>query len=117
MAPTPSVEEEPIARISSFPPVATRGASAASFWFGETQPAYKLPIPDIGPRYEVVLYEANRIDDQVTFTLEASKKLTGIPRPFLRQVLEGIVRQAKARKVAVVDPEFLALLNQGQGRG
>lgn len=92
-----------------------RGAS--SFWFGETQPAYKLPIPDIGPRYEVVLYEANRIDDQVTFTLEASKKLTGIPRPFLRQVLEGIVRQAKARKVAVVDPEFLALLNQGQGRG
>jgi flavin reductase (DIM6/NTAB) family NADH-FMN oxidoreductase RutF len=90
-----------------------RGAS--TFWFGETQPAYKLPIPDLGAKHEVVHYEANRIDDAVRFTLDASKSLTGIPRAFLRQVLEGIVRQAKARGVAEVTPEFLAALNRERG--
>ncbi len=87
----------------------------ATFWFGETQPAYKLPIPDLGARHEVVHYEANRIDDVVRFTLDASKQLTGIPRPFLRQVLEGIVWQAKARGVTEIDPEFLAALNKKSG--
>lgn len=83
-----------------------------TFWFGETEPAYKLPIPDLGARHEVVHYEANRIDDAVRFTLDASKQLTGIPRAFLRQVLEGIVRQAKARGVLEIGPEFLAILNK-----
>jgi flavin reductase (DIM6/NTAB) family NADH-FMN oxidoreductase RutF len=87
----------------------------ATFWFGETQPAYKLPIPDIGPRHEVVHYEANRLDDTVRFTLDASKQLTGIPRPFMRQVLQGIVRQAKARGVVEITPEFLAALNKERG--
>ena len=87
----------------------------ATFWFAETQPAYKLPIPDLGARHEVVHYEANRIDDVVRFTLDASKTLTGIPRPFLRQVLEGIVWQAKKRGVTEVDPEFLASLNKKSG--
>jgi flavin reductase (DIM6/NTAB) family NADH-FMN oxidoreductase RutF len=92
-----------------------RGAS--TFWFGETQPAYKLPIPDLGAKHEVVLYEANRIDDAVQFTKAASEALTGIPRAFLRNVLEGIVRQAKARGVALVTPEFLAALNKERGQG
>ncbi len=86
-----------------------------SFWFGATQPAYKLPIPDKGPKHEVVHYEANRIDPDVRFTLEASKQLTGIPRAFLRQVLVGIVRQAKARGVTEVDAAFVAALNQKRG--
>jgi flavin reductase (DIM6/NTAB) family NADH-FMN oxidoreductase RutF len=90
-----------------------RGAS--TFWFGETQPAYKLPLPDLGAKHEVVLYEANRIDDAVQFTVEASQQLTGIPRVFLRQVLEGIVRQAKARGVALVTAEFLIALNKERG--
>ncbi|MEQ1800913.1 MAG: hypothetical protein ABL989_03255 [Gammaproteobacteria bacterium] len=84
----------------------------ATFWFGEAEPAYKLPIPDLGARHEVVHYEANRIDEVVRFTLDASKQLTGIPRPFLRQVLEGIVRQARARGVTEISPEFLELLNK-----
>ena len=87
----------------------------ATFWFGEAQPAYKLPIPDLGMRQEVVHYEANRLDDVVRFTMDASKNLTGIPRPFLRQVLEGIVKQAKARGVTEVTPEFLAALNKKSG--
>lgn len=90
-----------------------RGAS--TFWFGEAQPAYKLPIPELGAGHEVVHYEANRIDEAVSFTLEASRQLTGIPRAFLRNVLEGIVRQARARGIAEVTPEFLAALNRERG--
>ena len=84
----------------------------ATFWFGEAQPAYKLPIPDMGPNYEIIHYEANRIDDDVKFTWGASKQLTGIPNAFLQNVLGGIVKQAKARGITEVDEDFVLLLNK-----
>jgi len=87
-----------------------RGAS--TFWFGETQPAYKLPIPDKGPQHEVVMYEANRLDDVVRFTEDACKQLTGIPRAFLRQALQGIVDEAKRRNVTEIDLQFVRQLNE-----
>ena len=37
------------------------------------------------------MYEANRIDEGVQFTPDACEQLTGIPKAFLRQALEGIV--------------------------
>jgi len=92
-----------------------RGGS--KFWFAEPKRAFWLPVPtDKGPKYEVVHYEANRIDDEVRFTLEASKELTGIPRPFLRVALKGIVKEAKARGVATVDRDFVLLLNKERER-
>lgn len=87
-----------------------RGGS--TFWFGEVQPAYKLPIPDMGPNHELVHYEANRLDDEVRFTWEACKQLTGIPNAFLQNVLTGIVKQAKARGVTNVDEDFIVALNK-----
>jgi flavin reductase (DIM6/NTAB) family NADH-FMN oxidoreductase RutF len=84
----------------------------ATFWFGEVQPAYKLPIPDMGPNHELVHYEANRIDDEVKFTWGASKMLSGIPNAFLQNVLGGIVKQAKLRGVTEVNEEFMELLNK-----
>jgi len=86
-----------------------RGAN--TFWFGAPQPAYKLPIPDKGPRHEVVMYEANRLDDEVCFTEEACKQLSGIPRAFLRQALQGIVAEAKRHGVIEVNLEFVSALN------
>lgn len=86
-----------------------RGAS--KFWFGERQEPYWLPIPDLGPRSEVVIYEANRLDPEVKFTNEACEQLTGIPRAFLRQALQGIVAEAKKRGVAEIDLEFVQKLN------
>jgi flavin reductase (DIM6/NTAB) family NADH-FMN oxidoreductase RutF len=83
-----------------------------TFWFGEPQQAYKLPIPDMGANHELVHYEANRLDDDVRFTMEACKQLTGIPNNFVRTVLEGIVRQAKARGVTEVDAGFVLALNK-----
>ena len=86
-----------------------RGGS--KFWFGEVQPAYALPIPDLGPKHEVVMYEANRLDDEVSFTLDACKQLTGIPQAFLKQALQGIAGEAKKRGISTVDLEFVQKLN------
>ncbi len=87
-----------------------RGGS--TFWFGQVQPAYKLPIPDMGPNHEIIHYEANRLDDEVRFTWGACKQLTGIPNAFLQNVLGGIVKQAKARGVTEVDKDFVLMLNK-----
>ena len=92
-----------------------RGGS--TFWFGEVKPAYKLPIPDMGPNHELVHYEANRLDDEVRFTWGACKQLTGIPNAFLQNVLGGIVKQAKARGVTEVDEDFVIALNKERENG
>ncbi|TFG84483.1 MAG: hypothetical protein E4H19_10145 [Chromatiales bacterium] len=85
----------------------------AKFWFAEPKPAFWLPIPaDKGPKYEAVHYEANRIDDEIKFTLDASKELTGIPALFLRTALKGIVKEAKERGVTTIDRDFILLLNK-----
>ena len=86
-----------------------RGAS--KFWFGERKEPYWLPIPDLGPKHEVVMYEANRLDDEVRFTLDACKQLTGIPRAFLTQALQGIVNQAKKDGITNIDLNYVQKLN------
>ena len=86
-----------------------RGAS--KFWFGKREEPYALPIPNLGPDDEVVMYEANRLDDDVRFTREACQQLTGIPRAFLTQALKGIVGVAKKQGVTTVDLEFVQKLN------
>jgi len=66
----------------------------------------------MGANHELVHYEANRLDDEVRFTMDACKQLTGIPNNFVRTVLQGIVRQAKARGVTEVDADFVLALNK-----
>ncbi len=87
-----------------------RGAS--TFWFGDVNPAYKLPIPDKGAKDDVVYYEANRLDDEVKFTREACKELTGIPPTFLRQALMGILGVAKEQGLTKIDRDFVVELNK-----
>ena len=65
----------------------------------------------MGANHDLVHYEANRLDDEIRFTMDACKQLTGIPNAFVRNVLEGIVKQAKARGVTEVDEEFMKVLN------
>lgn len=87
-----------------------------TFWFGEPKPAYKLPIPDMGANHELIHYEANRLDDEIRFSMEACKQLTGIPNAFVRNVLTGIVKQAKERGIKDVDEAFIVELNKEQQR-
>ena len=85
---------------------------AQKFWFGERNDPYWLPIPTgLGPQVEVVMYEANRLDDDVRFTEEACEQLTGIPKAFLTQALQGIIAVAKKDGVTNVDLDYVLKLN------
>ncbi len=51
------------------------------FWFAKHGKAFKIPVPsDRGLKVEAVLYEANGLDDNVTFSREACEELTSIPK-------------------------------------
>lgn len=79
-----------------------------SFWFAQVRRPFRLSTPtDRGPKEEAILYEANRIDPEVRFTREACAALTGIPRPFVKTALRGIVKQAKEAGRTEVDLEFV----------
>lgn len=58
-----------------------------------------------------ILDDANALDPDVTFTAAAAAELTGVPRPFLKKALKGIVRRAKAEGVAEVDGAFVQRAN------
>jgi len=87
------------------------------FWFAETKPAFALKVPNKGPKVEVVLYEANRIDEHVRFTREACEKLTGIPKAFLKLALNGIVKEAKKAGITEIDAAFVDKINEARKRG
>ena len=79
------------------------------FFFCEHERPFAVPVPtDIGPPHQTIFYEANRIDPAVRFDEDACKRLTAIPKPFLRMALRGIVAEAKAAGVELVDEAFLA---------
>jgi flavin reductase (DIM6/NTAB) family NADH-FMN oxidoreductase RutF len=79
-----------------------------SFWFAQVRRPFRISTPtDRGPKEEAILYEANRIDPEVRFTREACAALTGIPRPFVKTALRGIVKQAKEAGLAEVDLAFV----------
>ncbi|MFT4974496.1 MAG: hypothetical protein ACI8S6_000379 [Myxococcota bacterium] len=83
------------------------------FFFAEHKKPFAVPVPtDIGPPHQTIFYEANRIDPEVRFTEEACKALTTIPRPFLRMALKGIVAEARASGVSVVDAAFIDEVNR-----
>ena len=82
------------------------------FWFAELKKPFWLTTPtDKGPKEEAILYEANRIDPDVSFTRDACKAMTGIPRPFVKAALKSIVKQAKEQGVDVVDVAFVEKVN------
>lgn len=86
------------------------------FWFTEHRRPFALPVPNKGPKVEVVLYEANRIDEEVRFTREACEKLTGIPKTFLKMALKGIVQRAKADGITLIDVDFVEKINEERKR-
>ena len=85
------------------------------FWFAKPGRAFWLPVPtDRGSKHDAIMYEANRLDDQVQFTADACQELTGVPRAFLTTVLKGIARQAKEQGVTTVDRDFVARINRAR---
>lgn len=88
------------------------------FFFCEHQRPFAVPVPTgIGPPHQTIFYEANRIDPAVRFTEDACKPLTAIPKPFLRMALRGIVAEAKAAGVELVDASFIDQVNRRRKGG
>jgi flavin reductase (DIM6/NTAB) family NADH-FMN oxidoreductase RutF len=82
------------------------------FWFAEHAKPFSIPLPTVeGMESQAVFYTANRINSDVTFTREACEKLTGIPGPFMKEALQGIVDRALADSVSEVDEEYLEKIN------
>ena len=94
-------------------PIAFGFRDGAKFWFAEHKKPFWFPTPtDKGPKEESVLYEANRLDTEVEFTRDACKQLTGVPKPFIKTVLKGIIKQAKTDGVSVVDRDYVVKINE-----
>ncbi len=62
-------------------------------------------------KQQSILDDANALDSSVTFTPSAAAVLTGVPRPFLKKALRGIVKKAKAEGVTEVDAAFVERAN------
>jgi flavin reductase (DIM6/NTAB) family NADH-FMN oxidoreductase RutF len=78
------------------------------FWFAEHAEPFSVPLPKVqGLEGQGIFYLANRLDDAVRFTREACEQLTGIPKPFVKEALLGIIAAARAAGVTEVDPGFL----------
>ena len=95
-------------------PLAYGFRDGAKFWFAEHKKPFWFPTPtDKGPKEESVLYEANRLDpDHVQFTRDACKELTGVPKPFIKTVLKGIIKRAKEDGVELVDVDYVKKINE-----
>lgn len=88
------------------------------FWFAKVRKPFWIDTPtDRGPKEEAILYEANRIDPDVRFTREACQQLTGVPRPFLKIALKGIVKKAKERGLTEVDVDFVREVDEQRRAG
>ncbi len=82
------------------------------FWFSEHNAPFDVPLPKVeGMEYQGVAYMGNRIDENVRFTEEACKKLTGIPLPFMQDALKEIVALAIADGVTEIDDDYLDKVN------
>jgi len=88
----------------------------ARFWFSEPSRRFWFPTPtNKGPKEESVYYEANRLNPEVRFTRDACKQLTGIPKPFLKTALKGIIKQAIEDGVSEIDVDYVKKLNEDRG--
>ena len=82
------------------------------FWFAEHHAPLSMSPPKVkGMEYQTVFYLANRIDTRVRVSEAACKKLTGIPEPFMKDALKGIVERALKDGVTEIDEAYIDKIN------
>ncbi len=91
--------------------------SNGGFWFAEHGEPFSISPPQVaGSEVQQVFYLANRIDNNVRFTHEACAAFIKVPRPFLKNALQGTVSAALAAGVSVVDEQFVQQLRSTSSR-
>lgn len=82
------------------------------FFFTSHNKPFPVPIPrPKGLEYQSIYYQANKLDPEVRFTEDACKLLVDIPNAFLGMALKGILKEAKAQGVTMVDEDFTKAFN------
>lgn len=93
-------------------PISFGFRNANQFWFAKHKTPFWLPTPENkGSKHDAVMYIANRLDEDIAFTENACKELTGIPKVFLKKVLKGIVQEAKENGVSIINKAFIEEVN------
>jgi flavin reductase (DIM6/NTAB) family NADH-FMN oxidoreductase RutF len=88
------------------------------FWFAEHGEPFSVALPKVeGLEALGIFYLANRLDPAVRFTRSACELLTGVPKPFIRNALLGIIAAAKSEGVAEVDVAFMQAVRSRAGSG
>jgi flavin reductase (DIM6/NTAB) family NADH-FMN oxidoreductase RutF len=83
------------------------------FFFTSHNKPFPVAIPTPkGLEYQSIYYQANKIDPAVRFSEDACKLLVEIPKAFMGMALKGIVKEAKAQGVTMVDEEFTKAFNE-----
>jgi hypothetical protein len=86
------------------------------FWFAEHDQPFTIPLPTVeGMEYQTIFYVGNRIDPDIQFTEAACRKLTAIPKPFMKEALSGIVDLARADGVHEIDADYIDKINAERG--
>ena len=99
-------------------PISYGFRNSNQFWFAKHGNPYWLPTPEgKGTQHDMVMYIANRIDEEVTFTEEACKQLTGIPKVFVKTALKGIIAEAKKEGVTEIDQDLVKMINEKRTGG
>jgi flavin reductase (DIM6/NTAB) family NADH-FMN oxidoreductase RutF len=102
----------------SFPnmPIFFGFRNPGDFWFAGHAEPFSIALPKVeGLETQGIFYLANRLDPGVRFTREACELLSGVPKPFVKNALLGIVASAKAAGVAEVDAEFMRAVRARSG--
>jgi len=82
------------------------------FFFSSHNKPFPVPIPSPkGLEHQAIYYSANKLDPEVRFEEEACKLLTDVPKAFITVALKGIIKEAKAQGVTMIDVEFMNAFN------
>lgn len=89
----------------------------SNFWLSAFRRPYREKIPaKKGTEAQTVFYAANRIDPDISFSMEACEKLVQVPRIFLNTALKGCVQWAKEHDVAELTPEHMDQIRDKRSR-
>lgn len=97
-------------------PISFGFRNANQFWFAKHKKPFWIPTPEgKGAKHEAVMYIANRMDEDITFTVNACKQLSGVPKVFVRKALKGIIGEAKKQGVSEINESFIKAINEKRG--
>lgn len=83
-----------------------RGGS--EFWFAQHDQPFFIPVPKHkGQAHHLIYYMANKVDPDIRFSEDACVELTGVPKVFLDVIIDGLLAEARAHSVSMIDAAFV----------